>query len=102
MAGKILVEIEFYGEICNESSILGLYNVTLTDDHAGAVTLSKTSLEPDECIPYTGAYFPAGTYSGGAPPNTAFFADQVHATGMGTLGTGPVEDFADDQCALCE
>jgi len=100
--GKIVVQIDFSGEICNESLILGLTDVTLTDNEAGAVTLSKTTLTPDECIPYSGSYFPATTFSGGAPPNTSLFWDEVHATGQGTLGTGPVEDFADDNCTLCE
>ena len=102
VAGKIVVQIDFFGEICNASSILGLTGVALTDNHAGSVVLSQTTLAPSECIDYTGSYFPAATFSGGAPPNTSLFWDEVHATGIGTLGTGPVEDYADDDCTLCE
>ena len=102
VAGKIVIQIDFSGEICNESAILGLNNVALSDNMAGAVTLSKTTLTPSECINYTGSYFPAATFSGGAPPNTAWFWDEVTATGVGTLGTGGVEATADDDCTLCE
>jgi hypothetical protein len=100
--GKIVIQIDFSGQICNDSAILGLTDVALTDTEAGSVTLSKTILDPTECISYSGSYFPVTPFSGGAPPNTSLFWDQVHATGIGTLGTGPVEDFAEDDCTLCE
>lgn len=102
VAGKIVIQIDFFGDICNTSPILGLTDVSLTDDQAGLVSLSKATLAPSECISYTGSYFPAATFSGGAPPNTSLFWDEVTATGIGTLGTGPVQDTADDECTLCE
>ena len=109
---KVVVRVDFNGEVCNEPPAnpdafhVSLINVTVRDDSGtpddlsdDQTVLSGVTLPPNECVAYTGSYFPKSI--DGSNPTQATFTDTVVATGEVNLAEVDKDDFAEASCDLC-
>src|SRR5262249_23459173 len=56
--GRVSVELEFWGQVCNQGDI-GVDAVTLGDDQGPIDQPLVGSLEVGQCVPYRGHYLPS-------------------------------------------
>lgn len=108
-ANKLIVRVDFKGDVCNTTGKdgippVGLHNVVLTDQvgNGTPVTIKTIStLAANTCQSYSGSYVPSS--AGSTLPSDISFSDIVKATGEPPeiLGMDPVEDTATATCPLC-
>ncbi len=79
--------ITFAGTVTNTGNVT-LSNVACTDDKAGPVSLSTTTLAPGTSVAYSGSYVPSGS------PST----DTVTCTGTDAINGGTVSSSASATC----
>ena len=104
----LVVKVTAGGQICNNNAS-NLHDVTLSDNIAGTVTLSKTTLAADtdpntqgnqgECISYTLSYFPQSGNS--TVPGNLCFADTVTANAKDVVNAAVTPRTATANCSLC-
>jgi len=90
------------GKVCNSDTQPKLVNVTATDSMAGALTLSKTTLAPEECASFTSplSHYP-GTVAGDGTPNQQSHSNTVSVSGTEPLSNTTVTGSATATCGLC-
>ncbi|NQY87895.1 MAG: DUF11 domain-containing protein [Colwellia sp.] len=110
MDGKVVVGVDFMGQVCNTSSgsgAISLVGVTVIDDGgtpgAGNTgddqTFTIGELAPGVCASYSSSYLPSTVNS--SDPAAAVFSDTVSAVGTGKLGSGTVTAMTTAHCHLC-
>jgi hypothetical protein len=105
---NLVVKVTAGGQVCN-TNISNLHDVTLSDNIAGSITLSKTTLAADtdpntqgnqgECISYTLSYFPSSGNS--SIPGNLCFADTVTANAKNIFNAAVTPMTATANCSLC-
>jgi len=104
--GRVSVELEFWGQVCNQGDI-GVDAVTLSDDQGPIDEPLVGSLEVGECASYRGHYLPSTLNN--TPPSDchcaggadASFKDTATATGIGRLGFEVLGADATATCGVC-
>jgi hypothetical protein len=83
---ELVVQIAVSGHVCSTNSGAGtvdITGVTVTDDHAGTLSLSSTTLEPGACATFSKTYNPSSATSIAPGPlgtTVATFTDTVSVT----------------------
>lgn len=100
--GKVVVKVGFGGQVCNTDTETKLVNVTANDSKVGALTLSKTTLAPEECASFTNplSYYP-GTVAGDGTPSQQSYSNTVSVSGTEPLSNTTVTGSATATCGLC-
>ena len=108
-ANKLIVRVDFKGDVCNTTGKdgvppVGLYNVVLTDQVGNGTPVTiKTidTLAANTCASYEGSYVPSS--AGSTLPSDISFSDIVKATGEppAVLNMVAVSDTATATCPLC-
>lgn len=104
--GRVSVELEFWGQVCNQGDI-GVDAVTLGDDQGPIDQPLVGSLEVGQCVPYRGHYLPSTLNN--SPPSDchcagggdASFKDTATASGIGRLGFDVLSATATATCGVC-
>lgn len=113
---RLVVKLEFSGQVCNLNDTFKLYNVQISDDQ-GVITSPESGLigtlakqgQVGDCKPYSGYYLPLTTDLPGGTLGQLYnlsdgnliLTDTVTATGDAPLGLGFATDTATDTCKLC-
>lgn len=99
---RVVLKVDFSGQVCNDDTQTKLINVTATDNKAGPLTLGKTTLQPGECTSFTSPlYYYPGTVVGDGTPNLQSYSDTVTVTGKEPLSQQTVTGYATANCNLC-